>query len=84
MIAVLQAAAIVITRLWIFPGPSICELIMEAYSNHLDNQITFNVPAGAVLHRLYGPFYLHFNSPSSGDGKCLNHFIGRLWMRWKI
>ena len=37
-------------------------LIMEAYSNHLDNQITFNVPAGAVMHRLYGPFYLHFNT----------------------
>jgi rhamnogalacturonan endolyase len=37
-------------------------LIMEAYSNHLDNQITFNVPADAVMHRLYGPFYLHFNA----------------------
>jgi hypothetical protein len=37
-------------------------LIMEAYSNHLDNQISFNVPKGAVMHRLYGPFYLHFNA----------------------
>ena len=37
-------------------------LIMEAYSNHLDNQIAFNVPQDAVLHRLYGPFYLHFNA----------------------
>jgi hypothetical protein len=36
-------------------------LIMEAYSNHLDNNINFTVPAGAVAHRLYGPFYLHFN-----------------------
>jgi len=36
-------------------------LIMEAYSNHLDNQINFNVPASASMHRLYGPFYLHFN-----------------------
>jgi len=36
-------------------------LIMEAYSNHLDNQISFNVPANASMHRLYGPFYLHFN-----------------------
>ncbi len=36
-------------------------LIMEAYSNHLDNQMTFNVPKGTVMHRLYGPFYLHFN-----------------------
>ena len=41
-------------------------LIMEAYSNHLDNQMAFTVPAGATLHRLYGPFYLHFNSLSSG------------------
>lgn len=40
-------------------------LIMEAYSNHLDNQITFNVPQGAVMHRLYGPFYLHFNTYSA-------------------
>jgi hypothetical protein len=37
-------------------------LIMEAYSNHLNNQMTFSVPADAVMHRLYGPFYLHFNS----------------------
>ena len=36
-------------------------LIMEAFSNHLDNQINFTVPADAVAHRLYGPFYLHFN-----------------------
>ncbi|HEV2323348.1 MAG TPA: hypothetical protein VGS10_05310, partial [Terracidiphilus sp.] len=37
-------------------------LIMEAYSNHLDNQINFTVPADATMHRLYGPFYLHFNA----------------------
>lgn len=37
-------------------------LIMEAYSNHLDNQISFPVPADAPMHRLYGPFYLHFNA----------------------
>ncbi|HWF48475.1 MAG TPA: polysaccharide lyase family protein, partial [Bryobacteraceae bacterium] len=37
-------------------------LIMEAYSNHLDNQINFTVPQDAMMHRLYGPFYLHFNS----------------------
>ena len=37
-------------------------LIMEAYSNHLDNQMNFSVPADAVMHRLYGPFYLHFNA----------------------
>jgi rhamnogalacturonan endolyase len=41
-------------------------LIMEAYSNHLDNQISFPVPQDAVMHRLYGPFYLHFNAPG-GD-----------------
>jgi len=37
-------------------------LIMEAYSNHLDNQISFSVPHGTAIHRLYGPFYLHFNA----------------------
>ncbi|MGD0667236.1 MAG: polysaccharide lyase family protein [Bryobacteraceae bacterium] len=40
-------------------------LIMEAYSNHLDNQISFPVAADAVMHRLYGPFYLHFNAFSN-------------------
>ena len=40
-------------------------LIMEAYSNHLDNQINFTVPQDAVAHRLYGPFYLHFNALGS-------------------
>ncbi|MBO0861914.1 MAG: hypothetical protein J2P21_26175 [Chloracidobacterium sp.] len=37
-------------------------LIMEAYSNHLDNQISFPLPQGASMRRLYGPFYLHFNA----------------------
>ena len=37
-------------------------LIMECYSNHLDNQMTYLLPAGAASHRLYGPFYLHFNA----------------------
>jgi len=40
-------------------------LIMEAYSNHLDNNIKFTVPADGVAHRLYGPFYLHFNQFSA-------------------
>ncbi|HEU5341511.1 polysaccharide lyase family protein [Edaphobacter sp.] len=40
-------------------------LIMEAYSNHLDNQMNFSVPQDAVMHRLYGPFYLHFNAFST-------------------
>ncbi len=42
-------------------------LIMEAYSNHLDNQIAFPVAQDAVMHRLYGPFYLHFNVPGSAN-----------------
>jgi hypothetical protein len=42
-------------------------LIMEAYSNHLDNQINFTVPQDAVAHRLYGPYYLHFNAPSAAN-----------------
>ena len=42
-------------------------LIMEAFSNHLDNQINFTVPADAVAHRLYGPFYLHFNQFGSAN-----------------
>lgn len=40
-------------------------LIMEAYSNHLDNQMSFPVPAGSLMHRLYGPFYFHVNAFSS-------------------
>jgi rhamnogalacturonan endolyase len=40
-------------------------LIMEAFSNHLDNQINFSVPQDAVMHRLYGPYYLHFNAFSA-------------------
>ncbi len=40
-------------------------LIMEAYSNHLNNQMSFPVPQDAVMHRLYGPFYLHFNAFSA-------------------
>ena len=42
-------------------------LIMEAYSNHLDNQISFPVAANQVMHRLYGPFYLHLNAFSSTE-----------------
>jgi hypothetical protein len=36
-------------------------LIMEAYSNHLNNQMSFPIAQDAVVHRLYGPFYLHYN-----------------------
>jgi len=35
--------------------------MIEAYSNHLDNGISNVTPAGAASHRLYGPFYVHFN-----------------------
>jgi hypothetical protein len=50
-------------------------LIMEAFSNHLDNQIDFTVSADAVAHRLYGPFYLHFNqfSPDFPSPASLYH-----------
>jgi hypothetical protein len=50
-------------------------LIMEAFSNHLDNNINFTVPADAVAHRLYGPFYLHFNqfSPAFPSAASLYH-----------
>lgn len=37
-------------------------LMIEAYSNHLDNGLTLNAPAGTALSRLFGPFYIHFNT----------------------
>lgn len=37
-------------------------LIMECQSNHLDNGISFPVAAGAVLNRLYGPYYFRINT----------------------
>jgi hypothetical protein len=43
-------------------------LIMECYSNHLNNQMSFPVAANATMHRLYGPFYLHFNAFSGTNG----------------
>lgn len=36
-------------------------LMIEAYSNHLDNGITDVMPSGTAAHRLYGPFYVRFN-----------------------
>ena len=36
-------------------------LMIEAYSNHLDNGITENIPAGVAVKRLFGPFYVRFN-----------------------
>ena len=54
-------------------------LIMEAYSNHLDNQISFPVPANAVLHRLYGPFYLHFNAFSQKYSTAASLYWEAIW-----
>ena len=36
--------------------------IMEAFSGHLDNSISLRTPAGAASQRLFGPYYLRFNS----------------------
>ncbi|WP_420239985.1 choice-of-anchor D domain-containing protein [Telmatobacter bradus] len=36
-------------------------LIMEAYSNHLDNGLTLSTAAGTASSRLFGPYYIHFN-----------------------
>jgi rhamnogalacturonan endolyase len=35
--------------------------MIEAYSNHLDNNITLNTPTGTSSQRLFGPFYERFN-----------------------
>ena len=35
--------------------------MMEAYSNHLDNQLALATPAGTASQRLFGPFYYRFN-----------------------
>jgi len=35
--------------------------MIEAYSNHLDNSISDVTPTGTASHRLFGPFYVHFN-----------------------
>ena len=35
--------------------------MMEAYSNHLDNQLSLATPAGTASQRLFGPFYYRFN-----------------------
>ena len=37
-------------------------LILEAYSNHYDNALTLNTAAGVASNRLFGPFYIHFNT----------------------
>jgi hypothetical protein len=37
-------------------------LMMEAWSGHLDNALTYNFAAGQVGSHVYGPFYIHFNT----------------------
>lgn len=36
-------------------------LMMEAYSNHLDNGLTLKTAAGTASSRLFGPYYIHLN-----------------------
>ncbi|HZQ43514.1 MAG TPA: polysaccharide lyase family protein [Acidobacteriaceae bacterium] len=36
-------------------------LMIEAYSNHLDNPITLATPSGTASSRLFGPFYVRVN-----------------------
>lgn len=35
--------------------------MIEAFSNHLDNNISDITPSGTASHRLFGPFYVRFN-----------------------
>jgi hypothetical protein len=37
-------------------------LMMEVLSNHLDNALGYPAPVGVASHRLFGPFYFHFNT----------------------
>jgi hypothetical protein len=37
-------------------------LMIEAYSNHLDNELSLATPKGTASSRLFGPFYMHFNT----------------------
>lgn len=37
-------------------------LMVEAYSNHEDNGLSLISPAGTATSRLFGPFYVHFNT----------------------
>jgi hypothetical protein len=36
-------------------------LMIEAYSNHLDNGLTLTTASGTASSRLFGPFYIRFN-----------------------
>ena len=37
-------------------------LMMEAYSNHLDNGLSLTATTGVAQSRLFGPYYFHFNT----------------------
>jgi hypothetical protein len=37
-------------------------LMIEAFSNHEDNALSLATPAGTASSRLFGPFYVHFNT----------------------
>ena len=50
-------------------------LMIEAFSNHLDNALTLTTPAGTASNRLFGPFYIRFNTfgqAYNGTGNTLN------------
>ncbi|MGA2350768.1 MAG: choice-of-anchor D domain-containing protein [Terracidiphilus sp.] len=50
-------------------------LILEAYSNHYDNELALKTAAGVASSRLFGPFYIHFNTigPSyTSTGTAIN------------
>ena len=36
--------------------------MVEAYSNHEDNPLTLNTASGTASSRLFGPYYIHFNT----------------------
>jgi len=40
--------------------------MIEAYSNHLDNNISLVTPSGTASSRLFGPFYVRFNTFGGG------------------
>ncbi|HEY3835016.1 MAG TPA: polysaccharide lyase family protein [Bryobacteraceae bacterium] len=42
-------------------------LMIEAYSNHLDNPITLATPSGQTSSRLFGPFYVRVNQLGHDD-----------------
>lgn len=43
-------------------------LMIEAYSNHLDNPITLATPSGQASSRLFGPFYVRVNQLGNAPG----------------